>query len=78
MLTISSSILPSFNFVCNRGESGITKLAYYQNYTIGNITCPHIERMCDNKYCLNNCSMHGFCSRGQCFCNPGYSGQDCS
>jgi len=28
--------------------------------------------------CPNNCAGFGVCANGQCFCNPGYSGDDCS
>lgn len=28
--------------------------------------------------CPNGCSMHGICFRGECMCNAGYQGIDCS
>lgn len=34
--------------------------------------------MISRKLCKNWCSQNGFCTRGICNCNPGYSGEDCS
>lgn len=28
--------------------------------------------------CPNDCSLHGYCLSGKCFCKPGYKGADCS
>ena len=56
MLTIYSTILPSLKIICKEGEEGVVKQAIYKNKIIGNVTCPHVERMCDNYYCPNYCS----------------------
>lgn len=29
-------------------------------------------------HCINNCSLHGVCDYGFCFCDVGYYGLDCS
>lgn len=28
--------------------------------------------------CVSNCSSHGICAHGQCFCDPGFQGDDCA
>merc|ERR1712072_850709 len=32
----------------------------------------------ERRYCPNNCSAHGMCHNGNCFCDPGYNGTSCS
>ena len=33
---------------------------------------------CDRAFCPNDCSGHGVCHRGSCFCDSGYTGDDCA
>lgn len=33
---------------------------------------------CDFIFCLNDCCGHGECDTGNCHCDPGYKGTDCS
>ncbi|EGR33995.1 leishmanolysin family protein, putative [Ichthyophthirius multifiliis] len=46
----------------------------------GQITCPQdFKRFCNyTPICPNFCSQKGFCVKGQCFCQAGYGGTDCS
>ncbi|EGR33996.1 leishmanolysin family protein, putative [Ichthyophthirius multifiliis] len=46
----------------------------------GQITCPQdFKRFCNyTPICPNFCSEQGVCVRGQCFCQSGYGGVDCS
>ena len=33
---------------------------------------------CSQPQCLNNCSSHGACLNGTCWCKPGFGGLDCA
>ena len=33
---------------------------------------------CSYQFCLNECSTHGKCVKGQCQCESNYYGEDCS
>ncbi|KAL4453893.1 hypothetical protein ABPG74_003776 [Tetrahymena malaccensis] len=78
-LTISFSQIPNTQIVCGYSDQGTQKDVVYQGNKLGQVTCPsNIARMCDDQQCVNFCTYNGICIRGQCLCNPGFGGVDCS
>ncbi|EAR96681.1 leishmanolysin family protein (macronuclear) [Tetrahymena thermophila SB210] len=78
-VTITFSQIPDTKIVCGTSDQGSLKNVIFKGNTLGQVTCPSsIQRLCDDQKCVNFCSYNGICIRGQCLCNPGYGGVDCS
>jgi syndecan 4 len=43
---------------------------------VGNFT--NVTGIDSKIFCQNHCSFNGYCLEGNCFCKPGYIGEDCS
>ncbi|KAL4471907.1 hypothetical protein ABPG73_001157 [Tetrahymena malaccensis] len=78
-VTIIFSSIPGAQLVCGIMDQGISKDVVFSSLTLGQVTCPsNIMKLCDNTNCVNFCSQNGMCVRGQCLCNSGFGGNDCS
>ncbi|EAR97451.2 leishmanolysin family protein (macronuclear) [Tetrahymena thermophila SB210] len=78
-ITITFSQIPSTQIVCGTSDQSTKKDVIYQGKNLGQVTCPsNIARLCDDQQCVNFCTYNGICIRGQCLCNPGFGGVDCS
>jgi hypothetical protein len=64
-----SSGCPQFSFDCFGTDYGTFPLDCFEN--------TNIVPKCYSQ-CLNNCSNHGACENGKCFCFDDFEGDDCS
>ena len=45
---------------------------------IGDFICPDYATLCSSRPCVNSCYGNGVCAQGNCICDAGYTGGDCS
>ncbi|EGR31674.1 leishmanolysin family protein, putative, partial [Ichthyophthirius multifiliis] len=78
-----SVVFPEINLtvICRKGEQNMKKdVDPSGQKAYGQITCPQdYERFCNyTPICPNFCSEKGVCVKGQCICQAGFGGVDCS
>ncbi|EAS04215.2 leishmanolysin family protein (macronuclear) [Tetrahymena thermophila SB210] len=77
-LTLTITIVGAQNVICTPTLSGQVQNLVTLTNVQGTITCPNFYSFCQLTYaCPKDCSTNGYCSRGMCTCNSGYSGYGC-
>ena len=61
--------------VCDDRQLTIWLPDVFPNFVSGGIKCPQKEPVCLTSGCPIDCSGHGWCREGTCYCHLGYTGE---
>ena len=71
---VATVVIGTIHVECPGQGGTVTGIVGYSGY----INCPAYEEICGPIYCPNGCFGYGMCVNGECICEDGYSGLDCS
>ena len=61
-------------FPCQYEHQEILLSDGLEEFVAGGVLCPNRDLVCSTTGCPKDCSGHGWCYKGNCYCHLGYSG----